>query len=91
MTIGGRIPSEPTLATLVKDFAIRWRMPATVEVEGDIEALNDATAGSGLRDRERGARQRRQAFGSPGCARRVVGEADSLHIEVTTEGAAWPP
>jgi two-component system, NarL family, nitrate/nitrite sensor histidine kinase NarX len=36
------ISSDATLAALIKDFAARWRMPVTVRVEGDIEALNDA-------------------------------------------------
>ena len=42
--VGGRRDlDEPTLAALIRDFAARWRLPATVTVEGDIESLDDAT------------------------------------------------
>ena len=39
MTSEDVITSEPTLAALIRDFAARWRLPTTVTVEGDIEAL----------------------------------------------------
>ena len=42
MTSEDVITSEPTLAALIRDFAARWRLPATVRVEGDIEALDDS-------------------------------------------------
>ncbi len=43
MTDEAALADEATLVGLVRDLAARWRLPATVEVQGDLEILDDAS------------------------------------------------
>ena len=71
MTEEEDISSDATLAALIKDFAARWRMPVTVRVEGDIEALNDATVEAAYAIASEALANAAKHSGAPGATRCV--------------------
>ena len=86
MTEEEDISSAPTLAGLIKDFAARWRMPATVRVEGDIEALNDATVEAAYAIASEALANAAKHSGAPDAHVELILDADTLHIEVQDRG-----
>jgi signal transduction histidine kinase len=86
MTEEEDIPSEPTLAGLIKDFAARWRMPATVRVEGDIEALDDAMVEAAYAIASEALANAAKHSGAPDAHVELKLDADRLHIEVQDRG-----
>ena len=91
MTEEEDISSDATLAALIKDFAARWRMPVTVRVEGDIEALNDATVEAAYAIASEALANAAKHSGAPGAIVALAIAADTLHMRCRTEGAAWSP
>ena len=86
MTEEEDISSAPTLAGLIKDFAARWRMPATVRVEGDIEALNDATVEAAYAIASEALANAAKHSGAPDARVALSVDGDTLHIEVHDRG-----
>jgi signal transduction histidine kinase len=86
MTAEGEIPSEPTLASLIKDFAARWRMPAAIDVEGDIEALDDATVEAAYAIASEALANAAKHSGAPDARVALSFKDDALHIEVHDRG-----
>ena len=86
MTSEEAISTEPTLAALIKDFATRWRMPVTVRVEGDIEALNDATVEAAYAIASEALANAAKHSGAPGAIVALAIDADTLHMEVQDRG-----
>jgi signal transduction histidine kinase len=86
MTSEDVITSEPTLAALIRDFAARWRLPATVTVEGDIEALDDATVEAAYAIASEALANAAKHSGAPDAHVALSVDADSLRIEVQDRG-----
>lgn len=86
MTEEEDISSDATLAALIKDFAARWRMPVTVRVEGDIEALNDATVEAAYAIASEALANAAKHSGAPGAIVALAIDADTLHMEVQDRG-----
>ncbi|MEP6758555.1 MAG: ATP-binding protein [Actinomycetota bacterium] len=86
MTSEDVISSEPTLAALIRDFAARWRLPATVTVEGDIEALDDASVEAAYAIASEALANAAKHSGAPDARVALSVDADSLRIEVQDRG-----
>ena len=82
------VPSqeEPTLAGLVRDFAARWRLPATVDVEGDLEALDEASVEAAYSIVSEALANAAKHSGAPDVHVSLSVEADTLHVEVQDRG-----
>jgi signal transduction histidine kinase len=80
-------PSEETsLAGLVRDFAARWRLPATVDVEGDLEVLDEASVEAAYSIVSEALANAAKHSGAPEVHVQLSVEADSLHVEVQDHG-----
>jgi signal transduction histidine kinase len=86
MTSEDDISSEPTLASLIKDFAARWRMPAAIDVVGDIEALDDATVEAAYAIASEALANAAKHSGAPDAHVAITVKDDTLHIEVHDRG-----
>lgn len=86
MTEEENIPGGPTLAGLIKDFAARWRMPATVKVEGDIEALNDATVEAAYAIASEALANAAKHSGAPVAQVRVAVTDGEVRVEIEDRG-----
>jgi signal transduction histidine kinase len=80
-------PSEETsLAGLVRDFAARWRLPVTVDVEGDLEVLDEASVEAAYSIVSEALANAAKHSGSPEVHVSLSVEADTLHVEVQDHG-----
>jgi signal transduction histidine kinase len=86
MTTEDEIIGDPTLAGLIKDFAARWRLPVIIEVEGDIEALHDATVEAAYAIASEALANAAKHSGAPDAHVVLAMHADTLHIEVVDRG-----
>jgi signal transduction histidine kinase len=86
MTEDAPSEEEPTLAGLVRDFAARWRLPATVEVAGDLEALDEASVEAAYSIVSEALANAAKHSGAPGVHVSMSVEADTLHVEVQDRG-----
>ena len=77
---------EPTLANLVRDFAARWRLPATVQVEGDLETLDDASVEAAYSIVSEALANAAKHSGAPEVRVTLSVDADTLHVEVQDRG-----
>jgi signal transduction histidine kinase len=77
---------EPTLAGLVRDFAARWRLPATVDVEGDLDALDDASVEAAYSIVSEALANAAKHSGAPEVHVALSVKADTLHVEVQDRG-----
>ncbi len=91
MTEEEDIRSEPTLAGLIKDFAARWRMPATVRVEGDIEALDDATVEAAYAIASEALANAAKHAGAPDAHVELTPAPTVSASRCRIEAAAWSP
>ena len=86
MTSEETILDEPTLAALIKEFAARWRMPVTVEVEGDIEAMDDASVEAAYAIVSEALANAAKHSGAPDAHIQMSVTAGTLHLEVQDRG-----
>jgi signal transduction histidine kinase len=77
---------EPTLAGLVRDFAARWRLPVTVEVEGDLDALDEASVEAAYSIVSEALANAAKHSGAPEVHVSLSIEGDTLHVEVQDRG-----
>jgi signal transduction histidine kinase len=82
----GLLREDPSFATFVNELVNRWKLPARVTIEGDVEAVPAAileTAHSVVGEALANAAKH---SGSKDVTVKVVAEANALRIEVTDRG-----
>jgi signal transduction histidine kinase len=77
---------EATLAVLVRDFAARWRLPATVDVQGDLGVLEETSVEAAYSIVSEALANAAKHSGAPEVHVRLAVEADALHVEVQDRG-----
>ncbi len=86
MTAEEPLNTVPTLAGLIRDLAARWRLPATVAVEGDIEGLDDGSIQAAYAIVSEALANAAKHSGAPDAHVRLSATADALHVEIEDRG-----
>jgi len=77
---------DPTLVGLVRDFAARWRLPATVDVEGDLEVLDETSTEAAYSIVSEALANAAKHSGAPEVHVQLMIQEDALHVEVQDRG-----
>jgi signal transduction histidine kinase len=77
---------EATLAVLVREFAARWRLPATVDVQGDLGILEETSVEAAYSIVSEALANAAKHSGAPEVHVRLAVQADALHVEVEDRG-----
>jgi signal transduction histidine kinase len=77
---------EPTLVGLVRDFAARWRLPATVRTTGDLQSLDDAVVEAGYSIVSEALANAAKHSGAPEVHVTMSVDPDALRVEVQDRG-----
>jgi two-component system, NarL family, nitrate/nitrite sensor histidine kinase NarX len=77
---------EATLAVLVREFAARWRLPATVDVQGDLGVLEETSVEAAYSIVSEALANAAKHSGAPEVHVRLAVQADALHVEVQDRG-----
>jgi len=83
--------SEPALAALVRDLAARWRLPASIEVDGDVDAVDEATLEAVHAIVSEAFANAAKHSGAPEAHVRVHAGEGTLHIEIEDRGRGIVP
>lgn len=83
--------SEPALAALVRDLAARWRLPASIEVDGDVDAVDEATLEAVHAIVSEAFANAAKHSGAPEAHVRVRAGDGTLHIEIEDRGRGIVP
>lgn len=83
--------SEPALAALVRDLAARWRLPASIEVDGDVDAVDEATLEAVHAIVSEAFANAAKHSGAPEAHVRVRAGEGTLHIEIEDRGRGIVP
>ena len=88
----GRLREDPSFVDVrATSWSNRWKLPARVTIEGDLDSRARGGAGDGAQRRRGGARQRRQAFRFQGRVGEGRGRAPRRFASrSSTAGAASP-
>jgi signal transduction histidine kinase len=77
---------EPTLVGLVRDFAARWRLPATLRTTGDLQSLDDAVVEAGYSIVSEALANAAKHSGAPEVHVTMSVDPDALRVEVQDRG-----
>jgi signal transduction histidine kinase len=83
--------SEPALAVLVRDLAARWHLPASIEVHGDIDAVDEATLEAVHAIVSEAFANAAKHSGAPEARVRALASDGTLHIEIEDRGRGIVP
>jgi signal transduction histidine kinase len=78
--------TEPALAALTRSLIERWHLPATLEVEGDLNVLDDAALEAAYAIVSESLANAAKHSGAPEAHIRLSAGADALHVEVVDRG-----
>lgn len=82
----GRLREERSFATFVNELVDRWKLPARVTIEGDIDAVPPAVLDTAHSVVGEALANAAKHSGSTDVSVRVVAGRDALRIEVTDRG-----
>lgn len=91
MTSAAPASTEPALAALVRDLASRWRLPASIDVAGDVDAVDEPTLEAVHAIVSEAFANAAKHSGAPEAHVRVHAESGSLHIEIEDRGRGIVP
>ncbi|HTG47850.1 MAG TPA: ATP-binding protein [Actinomycetota bacterium] len=82
---------EPALAALVRDLAARWRLPASIQVDGDVDGVDEPTLEAVHAIVSEAFANAAKHSGAPEAHVRVAAAEGMLHIEIEDRGRGIVP
>jgi len=78
--------AEPALAALVRDLGVRWHLPVSVEVEGDLEASNEEVLEAVYAIVSEALANAAKHSGAPAGRVRVIATDAEIRVEIEDRG-----